>query len=373
MSEILADMIVRETLRPHTNLAKMTARSMDGLRSAIMHAKRIVFDVPMSRFLADLSNAPFDTNHDRRIEILESLRHGARLPSPVTWIELMGQDFRDRLVEIGGTEGVSDPFGNKLVKEDTPHRWGFLLEQHPIIETAVRVQEWLEFPSIYQRPGFILGVMPYSWVYQTADIPMPWEDIDFKSGMFAHGITNWISPYFGVIYDDEETKKKYAVNIINPSKDDNFTTHKMVVEATGVIRYLMSFLATFNDIPVNREEVQPLKGGYVARGRYRKLLPHTVIKLNLPERTEHRRFARRLIAAARKRAHSVRGHWRVLRGDLESRCAPAMHYWEQGSRAICATCGARRVWVTEHQRGDASLGTVTHEYSVTHNQGTETT
>lgn len=35
-------------------------------------------------------------------------------------------------------------------------------------------------------------------------------------------------------------------------------------------------------------------------------------------------------------------------------------------RAKCLQCDARRIWINKHQRGDASLGFVMHEYSVTH-------
>jgi hypothetical protein len=50
---------------------------------------------------------------------------------------------------------------------------------------------------------------------------------------------------------------------------------------------------------------------------------------------------------ARRRAHQVRGHWR--------------RDWRHEGQ---------RIWIKEHQRGDASLGFVTHDYHVEHRDGT---
>jgi hypothetical protein len=32
---------------------------------------------------------------------------------------------------------------------------------------------------------------------------------------------------------------------------------------------------------------------------------------------------------------------------------------------ICRKCGGHKLWISEHQRGDASLGFVTHDYDIT--------
>jgi hypothetical protein len=55
------------------------------------------------------------------------------------------------------------------------------------------------------------------------------------------------------------------------------------------------------------------------------------------------KVARSIIARARRRAHQVRGHWR-------------RDWRHEGNR----------IWIKEHQRGDASLGFVTHDYTVKH-------
>jgi hypothetical protein len=114
-------------------------------------------------------------------------------------------------------------------------------------------------------------------------------------------------------------------------------------EVAGDLRYLWALLATINDLPVTFTDVRASKG-YVARGRYRKFSDHRVINLKVPA-ARYRRIAARAIAVSRRRAHEVRGHWR-------------RDYRHEG----------QRLWIREHTRGDASLGWVRHDYTVTRNK-----
>jgi hypothetical protein len=52
-----------------------------------------------------------------------------------------------------------------------------------------------------------------------------------------------------------------------------------------------------------------------------------------------------VLAGIRRRAHQVRGHWR--------------DDWRLPK-------GNKTLWIAEHQRGDASLGLVIHDYEITH-------
>jgi hypothetical protein len=107
------------------------------------------------------------------------------------------------------------------------------------------------------------------------------------------------------------------------------------------MRYMWALLSTINTLPVSNKFVAASKG-YVAKGRYRRFVDHSVVTLNVPE-TRYRRIAAHAIAVARRRAHEVRGHWRKD--------------WRHPGE---------RLWIAEHQRGDASLGFVTHDYEVHH-------
>jgi hypothetical protein len=132
--------------------------------------------------------------------------------------------------------------------------------------------------------------------------------------------------------------------------------------ATGIpIGDLWVLLATINDLPVKIEEIKPAKG-YVARGRYRRFLAHKVITLTVPE-TRYRKLVLRTAALLRRRAHQVRGHWRLdWIHPPSTRCE---HLWQpDGKHLVCSRCSGHKIWIAEHQRGDASIGFVTHDYTV---------
>jgi hypothetical protein len=64
----------------------------------------------------------------------------------------------------------------------------------------------------------------------------------------------------------------------------------------------------------------------------------------------------------RRRAHQVRGHWRKdYRHPLLPGC---VHVFDDNM--TCKLCSGHKLWIAEHQRGDASLGFVTHDYEIHH-------
>jgi hypothetical protein len=64
----------------------------------------------------------------------------------------------------------------------------------------------------------------------------------------------------------------------------------------------------------------------------------------------------------RRRAHQVRGHWRDnWRRPLSKLCEH-----EFDADMVCTRCRGHKIWVSEHHRGDAGLGTVIHDYAVHH-------
>ena len=112
------------------------------------------------------------------------------------------------------------------------------------------------------------------------------------------------------------------------------------------LRYVWTFLSTINKIPLVSERPAECSHGFVARGSYHKFLNHNVITLHVPQRTDTRKLALKVLGdIIRRRAHQVRGHWR--------------DDWHLPK-------GNKTLWVPEHQRGDASLGFVTHDYAVHH-------
>jgi hypothetical protein len=359
--ETLANLVLRDTFRPKSRLPNFTSRPLGDIRAALTSARRFVLDDRMSSFLADISQVPFRVPYLRRPEVMDVMRHGARLPHKITWVEFNGRKFRDRLLEMGDNKDV---WGHQLApSNDVPTRWGWLMEQHPQVESAVRMMEFTEL----DLPDGSSDVMslPFQWAWQTTDDPLPW-DADYKAGMFATGLTGYFCPQIGVIYDKPLDPKK-SIKVQGETFPD-WQVDPMVVEMGGVARYALSLLATLNDVPVLAHEVTQSRG-FVARGRYRKFLDHRVLRLNIPMSRDTRKLAKKLVAIARRRAHQVRGHWRLYaRGDGPF-CDPSAHAWAAADltgHASCSKCLARRTWIKEHERGDSQLGFVTHDYELTH-------
>jgi hypothetical protein len=125
-------------------------------------------------------------------------------------------------------------------------------------------------------------------------------------------------------------------------------------------RVLWALLATINDLPVTIEHVEPSRG-YIMRGSYRKFVTHSIVHLTVPE-TRWRKLLTTTASLLRRRAHQVRGHWR---NDWRKPLSKACDH-EFNADLICRRCGGHKIWIAEHQRGDASIGFVTHDYSVEH-------
>ena len=100
----------------------------------------------------------------------------------------------------------------------------------------------------------------------------------------------------------------------------------------------------------------------MARGNYRKFLQHSIITLTVPE-TRWRRLIAKTAALVRRRADEVRGHWR--RDWHHPGSSYCDHQWHaDGNSLTCGRCGGISLWISEHQRGDTSIGFVTHDYEV---------
>jgi hypothetical protein len=108
---------------------------------------------------------------------------------------------------------------------------------------------------------------------------------------------------------------------------------------------------------------------FMARGMIRKGLEHKIITLNIPARLDAKIIARRAVAAAHKKRHEVRGHWRDHHWHMPAKtCDP--HLWEcvgdDADTIQCTVCKGQQVYVHKHERGDEKLGRVIHNYELRH-------
>jgi hypothetical protein len=336
-----------------------------------------VLDDSMSSFMADLSLVPYDKavkkdtrSHAGEIvnQNLDQARIMARLPHKATWIE-WNQRVRirrsmERMRELGmlpkqyDDDAVFEPFADYRA-ETSPRRSGWLCLQHPQIETAfmaIMVISDVVGPDEQLMPRCEPSSKALGWTVD--DNPLPWQEIGANSAAILTGHDDYRSGSVGTIWSPFTTKAmRHAVETQYRNADD-------VADFKGDLRYLWTFLATLNDVPVTITDVRASKG-FVGRGQYRRYLDHSVVRLNVPQRLA-KRVAAKAIALLRKRAHQVRGHWRTMtRGD--NPCDT--HTWfgrDEAGRVPCLHCQSYKTWIHEHQRGDASLGFVVHDFSLHH-------
>lgn len=383
--EDMANRVMRELYRPKAIIYHYLKRPVREVQWSIAQAKKFVLDDSMSRFLAHLSTVPFIVNEERRPDVLNSLRCSARLPHPQVWIQIDGRAFRKGLLEQSNVN-TRDIFGKPLTDDtDVIATPSLLLEQ--VGEEHIRMTYFADVDVYdqFNNKRTSLVTLPFVYHYKTDVSGLP-AYFDFLGGMLSHGIQGFLTTEIGIEHhfpikkDDrllmafDEIEKVNEGSIGDLEKYVNsgeLVTHKLVAELGGILRYIMAFLATLNDIPALRTEIKPAKG-YMARGRYRKYMDHTVMTLTLPRKTTMIKLAQRLIAMTRKRWHTVSPHWRVNKRPKGFVCEPSYkHIWtprDDSGHSYCQICEARRVWIVlPNGRGDPTLGVVHHqEVQVTH-------
>src|SRR5262245_66576244 len=131
-SPTLADAIYRATFQPKTCPGW---KSNVEMRRAIESARRFTVDEPMARFMAELSNESFlraGIGNPLTIRIADSLRVQSRLPHESIWIEYPLRAYQARSCELRGPEAMA-----MNSPEEQPVREGWLLQQHPKIDTTI--------------------------------------------------------------------------------------------------------------------------------------------------------------------------------------------------------------------------------------------
>lgn len=120
-----------------------------------------------------------------------------------------------------------------------------------------------------------------------------------------------------------------------------------IVDMRGDLKLWVTVLAMMNIVPIKytHKPVKPTSDNY--QGKQKPYLDYQVVEIEAGRQkvinVVNHAF-RAIREKAKKRAHEVRGHWRV---------------YHKG------TPKEFKVWVTEHQRGDASLGFVRQTWEVT--------
>ncbi len=331
------------------------------VRHALERARRVIVDEPMAAFMADLANESFikaGTPNPLSPRIADSIRVQARLPYEAIWIEYPLRAYQKRANEIRGTVMPDE--------SEVPQREGWLIQQHPNIDTAYIMHMWTQSdaPDLH---GFALWTFPFAFGWCADDSPLPWwKSVTTENQSAASEIIVGISNY---VRDNVNCVVSPLIN--DPSHDPRILRayNSLLNEWAGVVRRVWALLATLNDIPTTIGTVRQTKG-FMAGSKIRRYLSHSTLTLNIPARKDTRVLARRLIAIAHRKRHPVRAHWRDDWRHLPA--TQCRHLWEimddGADRIECSLCHGRQTYIKKHERGDATLGWVDHTYNVTHKE-----
>jgi hypothetical protein len=351
-SELLIDWIYRGTFKRPRN---------PDLRQVITQARRCVLSDEMAAFMYTMmveilaGNRPAGCHWQKRcVARLDDCRWFSRLPHRVTWVEYsLGAMYERELSDRrkSGDHRVDGEQHKLQLTKSAGTRIGWLLQQHDHIDTAFRAQYFLGVPN--------LAASHYrsELLWCTDDTPLPWSTIALQELAEQKG---WLYPEDDTTHLISSSEFVTGVRGYNRSNvgfrwrdgQSSPTPRQLSLEGEmsglhGRARMMWCFLSMFNKVPIIGEHRIVPSHGFVAQGRYHRFLEHKIITVNVPEKAGIRKVAREAISIIRRRAHQVRGHWR--------------DDWRMPK-------GNKALWIAEHQRGDASIGFVTHDYSVEHKQ-----
>jgi hypothetical protein len=359
LAPTLIDEIYRISFRPER---QMGWRSNAEMRHALEAAKRFVIaDDRTAGFMAELANESFVKAgiHNPIVpRIADSLRVQSRLPFPSIWIEYPLRAYQARSCELRGTLSDNTP-------ELQPLREGWLIQQHPKIDTACIMHLFTQDDKT-DHQGHAIWTFPFAFAWCCDDSPLPWR-LSVKHQVKSETMSAVLVGLQN--YDRDNVGCVRSPLITDPNRDHGEAYEYLFSEWMGVVRRVWALLATIDNLPITRGEVRQSKG-FLARGRIRKFLDHQTITLNIPQKTDTRVLARKAIAIAHRKRHEVRAHWRDdWRFPPSKRCNP--HLWEfmnenDLDHIRCDLCGGRQIHVKLHERGDAALGYVTHNYAIKH-------
>jgi hypothetical protein len=153
----LVDLALRETFRTRH------PRVLPNYREMLTNARRFVLDASASAFLAHLSTANF---YKQRLSVclrsFDATRLLARPPHSLTWVEYEIEPHEEVLKNHYGMAQWNPLDPNK----DYPTSIGWLIRQHPTLETAFRLTVMI---AVAGRARMI----PYDLAWTVTNDPVP--------------------------------------------------------------------------------------------------------------------------------------------------------------------------------------------------------
>ena len=332
-----------------------------------------------------------------------------RLPFPEIWIEF---DLHEKL-RIGAELGISPG-----VDDSTPHQIGYLLQEDPgdplrwSMITWVSVDGMKEPAHIPHRGEMLSSMALNAWLIDTERRAPPnqigdilaisREDLarDLRINLIGETANSDEAlrafPHLGWGYGsslENKTDPNYSgidpmrmlgearqlsnsinvgwepmSNMIRPISHLGDLRKEFInscIESRGDVRLVVTLLALINEVPIIETPTQQ-KGAFTAAGgTIRKYLTNKTITINIPAKKPMKMIRKILAKKAKshKARHEVRGHWRTIihkEDHTRKRKMPDGQIVEE----FIAKGQLERVWVNHHERGDAGVGWVRHDYKV---------
>lgn len=373
-------------------------------------ARRIHFD-QYARYRSILAQArPFCIdNHALKIAYKLSLEPAetlsrrlilARLPFPKVWIEF---DFFEKLK-------LSEHYGTSPgIEPGTPMRIGYLFEESPN-DPAIWFVTTVTLPNPedgYDETmvkGQLTGMGCICWMIDTLNRQPPVQvgacralQPHLHKGLVIdeNGLDDAGYPsirHLGWGFTPEGYKNNHVVGVpevleraincgLNPllyaaSEAGILNEYALrehiansAVEQRGDARILVALLSLVNEVPIIKELRKP-SGHVNMGGTLKPYLQNSIVRIDIPTK-RYMTVVRSLLKHAQRRAkarHEVRGHWRTI---VHKKAHERVIKKPDGTveRIQILAGELERVWVESHERGDASVGYIRHNYLVDKGKG----
>lgn len=173
--------------------------------------------------------------------------------------------------------------------------------------------------------------------------------MDIKAAGGVEVAMNWLS---GIDY---LTAPRFEALLTDPT---------LAQASNGMIRNLVTLLLLLNRQRENVALKVVAPKGVLHKGKRRVTPAHTMVTLTVEDYAHIVKSYAPGGTHASPRRHQVRGFFRHLR-----KVAGCDHDYpiaaDERGHWVCAKCGTVRIWVHDHERGDAAKGYVTKDYVVT--------
>ena len=184
-------------------------------------------------------------------------------------------------------------------------------------------------------PYLLNGGVAYGpkWATDYGGMKEP-EEVNWLANSMRYGICPIMGSTMGFLLDKIIKEKG--------NNEAALALGRAIIETIGDLRWFVTILALINAYPPQTILVEPT-GHYSVKGVKKKFMEYHRLSIKVPKVDPVKKIIRSFSGPAfKKRAHMVRGHWRLLRNK-------------------------EIIWISAHQRGDASLGWVQKDYVIERN------